>query len=108
MCARQLESCLCTRSPRPRRRTHSGSCSSPAYKSPRAAPRGTRALKRKSGRSEDKQKRNGFKILHLLLSPALWSAVLAMLPIVTNQPKPKIIALDIIIKDQITAFCVIG
>ena len=42
-------------------------------------------------------------MLHLLLSPALWSAVLAMLPIVT-----KIIALDIIIKDQITAFCVIG
>ena len=36
-------------------------------------------------------------MLHLLLSPALWSAVLAMLPIVTNQPKPKIIALDIII-----------
>ena len=98
MCARQLESCLCTRSPRPRRRTHSGSCSSPAYKSaPRAAPRGTRALKRKSGGGEDQQKRNGFKMLHLLLSPALWSAVLAMLPNdnVTNQPKPKIITLDI-------------
>ena len=110
MCARQLESCLCTRSPRPRRRTHSESCSSPASTSPRAAPRGTRALKRKSGGSEDQQKRNGFKILHLLLSPALGSAVLAVLPndIVTNQPKPKIIALDIITKDQITAFCVIG
>ena len=50
------------------------------------------------------------KMLHLLLSPTLWSAVLAMLPNdnVTNQAKPKIIALDIITKDQITAFCVIG
>ena len=44
-------------------------------------------------------------MLHLLLSPALWSAVLAVLPndIVTNQPKPKIIAMDIKTKDHIMA-----